>query len=237
MPVAGALRDLGIPDLLQLVDMSRKTGRLQVTSETTGQQAIVWFDAGYVAHAAIDGRPATPEELLVVVRRVSAADLDHARWFAQRQRESTTALVVLMEAFAITTREVERLCTEHLENVLFELLGWRDGQFVFEDRVPADVPAGPARLSAQSLLMENARRTDEWSRIADRIPHLGVVPVIARGAGTGTPIDLQPREWELLTLVDGRRDLRALAAAMACAPFEVAGLLYALLAAGVLELT
>ena len=236
MPVAGSLRDLGIPDLLQLVDMSRKTGRLDVVTEASAHRALVWFDAGFVAHAAIDDKPSSAEELLVAAGRVSAMDLEHARRFTQRPQETGSPLLVLMEAFAITSREVERHCREHLENVLFELLAWRDGQFVFEDRLPQEVPVGPARLSAQSLLMENARRTDEWSRIADRIPHLGVVPVLGRNAGKGTPIELQSVEWEVLTLVDGRCDGAQVAAAMACDPFEVAGLLCVLLGDGVVEL-
>ena len=67
-----------------------------------------------------------------------------------------------------------------IENVVFELMSWREGFFSFEERVVANVPVDARiRISTESLLMEGARRIDEWSRIADKIPSLGVVPVLA----------------------------------------------------------
>ena len=77
------------------------------------------------------------------------------------------------------------------------------------------------RIRTESLLMEGARRIDEWSRIETHIPHLGVVPQLAPLDATGDGVrqlDLLPREWEVLTLIDGARDVRAIARGAGRAP-------------------
>ena len=62
-----------------------------------------------------------------------------------------------------------------------------------------------SRISTESLLMEGARRIDEWSRIADKVPHLSVVPMLAPVGGRPARrvLDLLPHEWEVLTMIDG----------------------------------
>jgi tetratricopeptide (TPR) repeat protein len=85
--------------------------------------------------------------------------------------------------------------------------------------------------------MEGARRIDEWSRIADKVPSLAVVPVLAsmRDDGQASQLDLLPHEWEVLTMIDGTRDLRAIAASLGRDEFEVAKIAYGLVTTGVVE--
>src|SRR2546425_13066345 len=76
-------------------------------------------------------------------------------------------------------------------------MSWREGYFSFVE--------GP-------LLMEGARRIDEWSRIESRIPHLGVIAALAPPPSDGGgELDLLPPEWEVLAAGDGQRDVRAIA--------------------------
>src|SRR5881394_292732 len=57
MAIEGPLKELGIHDVFQLLDLSRKTGVLRVTSELRGDEGVVYFDDGSVVHAAIRSRP------------------------------------------------------------------------------------------------------------------------------------------------------------------------------------
>jgi tetratricopeptide (TPR) repeat protein len=93
------------------------------------------------------------------------------------------------------------------------------------------------RISTESLLMEAARRIDEWSRIEGKVAHLGVVPVLAAVADDHPGfLDLRPREWEVLAEIDGTRDLRAIATLLAQSEFDVARVAYGLLSTGIVEL-
>jgi tetratricopeptide (TPR) repeat protein len=144
----------------------------------------------------------------------------------------------LVRAGVVTQRELERQLRLAIESVVFELLSWQEGFFSFEERAVADVPLDARiRISTESLLMEGARRIDEWSRIADKVPHLGVVPMLAPVEDDrASVLDLLPHEWEVLMMIDASRDLRGIAAALGRSEFEVAKIAYGLVSTGVVEL-
>jgi tetratricopeptide (TPR) repeat protein len=117
-------------------------------------------------------------------------------------------------------------------------MSWREGFFSFEERDVGNAQLEAAvHVSTESLLMEGARRIDEWSRIADKVPHLAVVPVLAPvNEMHATQLDLLPNEWEVLAIIDGVNDLRGIAAALGRSEFDVAKVVYGLLTTGVVEL-
>jgi hypothetical protein len=202
MPIEGPLRELGIHDVFQLLDLSRKTGMLRVTSQLRDDEGVVYFDGGRVVHASIRSRPS------------------------------------VIEAGALSERELERKLRQQIETTVFDLMSWREGFFSFEERSITDMP-GEARVkvTTESLLMESARRIDEWSRIADKVPNLAVIPALAPvSEDHETRLDLLPHEWEVLTMIDGQRDVRAIAAALRRGEFEVAKVAYGLVTTGVVEM-
>jgi Flp pilus assembly protein TadD len=93
------------------------------------------------------------------------------------------------------------------------------------------------KVTTESLLMEGARRIDEWSSIADKVPSLGVVPALATmSEAHESQLDLLPSEWEVLSMIDGERDLRAIAATLKRPDFEIAKVAYGLATTGVIEI-
>lgn len=52
----GQLTQIGLPSLLSLIDMERKTGMLVLILEPEREKVRVYFDGGRVVRAAIDGR-------------------------------------------------------------------------------------------------------------------------------------------------------------------------------------
>ena len=138
----------------------------------------------------------------------------------------------------VSERELERKLRGQIEGAIYDLMAWREGHFLFEERELTDVAAETrVKIATESLLMEGARRIDEWSRIADKIPHLRVVPVLAQVASDHeSQLDLLPHEWEVLSLIDGERDLRAIANLHAHDDFETAKVVYGLVMTGVVQI-
>jgi hypothetical protein len=240
MAIEGPLRELGIHDVFQLLDLSRKTGSLRVTSELREDEGVVAFDNGRVVHAAIRSKAMPVEMALLQAGRISEADLEKARGRQANGRVKRDVVETLVEIGAITQRELERQLRLQIESVVFELMAWHEGFFSFEER-PREEITGDARIavSTESLLMEGARRIDEWSRIEDVIPNLDVVPALApvddaRDDGGGAMLDLLPHEWQVLTMIDGERDLRAIAASLGRDEFEIAKIAYGLATTGVI---
>src|SRR5690348_4516048 len=240
MAIEGPLRELGIHDVFQLLDLSRKTGVLRVASELRDDEGIVYFDSGRVVHAHVRSKAIPLELVLLQSGKISKDDLESAK--AERTNGNADKEIVdlLVRRGAVTSKEIERQLRMQIESVVFELMSWREGFFSFEERSASDLPQARdprIRVSTESLLMEGARRIDEWSRIADKVPSLSVVPVLApvRDDGQASQLDLLPPEWEVLSMIDGSRDLRAIAGTLGRAEFDIARVVYGLVTTGVVE--
>jgi hypothetical protein len=203
MPIEGPLNELGLQEVFQLLDLSRKTGLLRVTSRVRDDEGHVYFDGGRVVHAGVRSKP-----------------------------------VPQIDPSALSAREFERRLKGQIEIAIYDLMSWREGFFSFEEREVRDLPPTTrVQIHTESLLMETARRIDEWSRLADKIPHLRVVPVLAEVAEDHeTQLDLLPHEWEVLSLIDGERDIRAIADLHRRDDFATAKVVYGLVMTGVVEI-
>lgn len=238
MPIEGPLRELGIHDVFQLLDLSRKTGVLRVTSPLRRNEGTIHFDSGAVVYAEIRSNPHRLGQLLVRSGKVTEADLKRARDM-QEAGDPRRLGEILVDLGVITSRELERQVRVQVEEVVFEVMGWREGYFSFNEGPLTDVtPGARVRIPTEALLMEGARRIDEWSRIERKIPHLGVIPALAASTeGQPGELDLLPPEWEVLAVIDGRRDLRAIARVLGRSEFDVAKTVFGLESAGVLGVT
>src|SRR2546428_155746 len=198
MAIEGPLRELGIHDVFQLLDLSRKTGVLRVTSEVRHNAGTIHFEDGTVVYAEIRSNPHPLGSLLLRTGKSAEADLERARDMQQRQGDKRRLGEILVALGAITPRELERQLRFQVEEVIFEVMSWREGYFSFVEGPLLDVPpAATVRIPTEALLMEGARRIDEWSRIESRIPHLGVIaapaPPPSDGGGELGPL---PPQWE-----------------------------------------
>jgi hypothetical protein len=238
MAIEGPLQDIGIHDVFQLLDLARKSGRLTVRSDARDNEGRVYFQAGAVVHATMRDNPHKLTTLLRKAGKVSQKELDVAGE-AQDSGDSRRIGEILIANGGVTRRDVERYMRQGIESVVFDLFSWKEGNFSFADGLDEEVKIDAAvRVSTESLLMEGARRIDEWSRMNDRIPGAHVVPALAEPRdGAESFIDLRPAEWEIVTLIDGLHSLRDIAAELALSEFEVAKTVYGMLSTGLIEIT
>jgi hypothetical protein len=236
VPIEGPLKELGIHDVFQLLDLSRKTGTLRVASDLRQNAGTVFFEDGVVVGAEIRSNPHPLGRLLNRAGRLSEADLSRTR--ALQSAGDTRRLgEILVAEGLVSQRDLNRHVRHQIEEVVFELVGWSEGYFAFEEGKQGEWPTEAAtRIATGVLLMEAARRVDEWSRIEKKITHLGLVPKLAPVVDTASPLDLLPAEWEVLTVIDGARSVRELASALGRPEFEVARTLFGLATAGIILL-
>src|SRR2546430_131778 len=176
MAIEGPLRELGIHDVFQLLDLSRKTGVLRVTSELRHNAGTVYFDGGTIIFAEIRTNPHPLGALLLRTGKITEADLERGRDMQQRQGDKRRIGEILVALGAITPRELERQVRFQIEEVVFEMMSWREGYFSFTEGPLTDVATDATmRIPTEALLMEGGRRLDEGARVEGRIPHLGVV--------------------------------------------------------------
>ncbi len=224
MAIEGPLRELGIHDVFQLLDLSRKTGRLRVTSALRDNEGTVYFKDGRVVSATVRSNPHPLGAILLRAGKITDGDVERARAAQQVPGEVRKLGQILVDQGVLSQRELDRQVRRQVEAVVFELMSWQEGFFSFAevDLEGMAVDATTA-VTTEALLMEGARRIDEWTHIRQRIAHVGVIPSLAPvDAGHPPALELLPHEWEVLAAIDGEADLRAVAASLGRSEFEVA---------------
>lgn len=175
MAFQGSLKELPLPDIIQLVSVSGKTGVFALKSaDQTGE---IYLRDGEIFHA--------------VTGDVSG------------------------------------------EEAVYELAIWQEGEFVFKPGVETETRT--IKKSNTNLLMEAARRIDEWQVLSKRIPSTRLVPVFTNQSSS-TSISFTPSEWAVICKIDERRSIDELASVLGLSAFEVCKLLYGLVTASLVEL-
>lgn len=175
MAFQGSLKELPLPDIIQLVSVSGKTGVFHLSAADRSGQ--IFLRDGEIVHAA--------------------------------------------------TGDIQG------EEAVYELAIWQEGDFVFKPGNESEVRT--IKKSNTNLLMEAARRIDEWQVLSKRIPSTRLVPVFTNQSSS-TSISFTPNEWAVICKIDERRSIDELAAVLGLSAFEVCKLLYGLVTANLVEL-
>jgi hypothetical protein len=176
MTFQGSLAELHLPDIIQLVSVSGKTGIFHLTDGNLKGQ--IFLHDGKIVHA---------------------------------QLEDTSG-----------------------EEAVYALAIWRQGEFRFDPG-----PAGELRTISKSntnLLMEAARRLDEWRVLSKKIPSVDLVPEFVVQENREGQINLNTSEWMILSKIDGQRSVKSIAQASGLSVFDAAKMLYGLIATNLIRL-
>jgi tetratricopeptide (TPR) repeat protein len=235
MAIEGPLKELSIQDVLQLLQLADKTGVLTVRSDRLNDEAIVHFSRGDIVFAVRRRSTRRLGQLLIRAGKLTQRELDRALEL-QRGDPTRRLAELLLEMGSITEEELERQLRFQMEETIYELMAWDEGYFKFEERTEIAAQRLLSRVRVDSLLMEGARRIDEWTRLESKVPGPEAVPILAPvNDREATPLDLRTEEWEVLAEIDGERDIRRLAADLGRSAFDVAKIIYGLVSTGVVQ--
>ncbi len=236
MALRGNLKDFSLPDVFQLITFSRKTGVLRIV-RSDAAHGSVWFRDGDVFFASSNWHTQPLGERLVSSQRITPQALERALELRAGEPEAGRRLgQILVDEAYITEKVLEGFVQEQIQDTIFDLMRWDDGEFDFEPMPTVVEEDIGLAVSIENVVMEGSRRLEEWARIRKKIPSMDVVFKMATAPGEGTfEISLKPMEWQLLVLVDGSMSVAELAAATHRTDFEVARVVYGLFSAGLLE--
>jgi hypothetical protein len=167
MSLVGRLEDLALPDIFQIISLSKKTGTLVVRSRKgTG---MVVFKSGQVIQAGSDVIRDTLGNILVSQGMVDPSDLSRAV-AAQKTSPDKPLGMLLVEMGATSAKVIEDVVRQQIEEIISDLLAWEEGFFNFElgevapqDKIEVDTQNFLLKqgISAEFLLMESTRLLDE----------------------------------------------------------------------------
>jgi hypothetical protein len=222
--LAGDLSAFPIADFVAFVHQSRMSGVLTVASG--GAERTVAFEDGEVRSAT---STAPGERVGEVAVRLGFATEAQVASATQAGRPLGKGLV---ELGFVSEKDLWRCFHEQVTAVFHALLLSPSGTFFLLDEDLGERPGAPLAVSTQSLLMDGIRRIDEMSLFKARIPG---PQAYLRRREPRSPVTLTSLEQSLLGLVDGRRNVAAIATAAHLNEFDATKILYHLGEAGYLE--
>jgi len=175
MSFQGSIQELPVPDIIQLVSVSGKTGMFMLVRGT--ERGYIYLRNGRIVHAELGGLSG--------------------------------------------------------EEAVYALAIWSTGDFQFTPGKEND--SVTIEKTNTSLLMEAARRLDEWKVLGRKIPGVDAVPVL-KPRELGEAVTLSPPEWNAVICIDGRRTVEEVARATGSNSFDTAKVLYGLVTADLVEM-
>lgn len=121
------------------------------------------------------------------------------------------------------------------EEAVYTLAVWSEGEFYFEpDITPQEETI---KKSNTNLLMEAARRMDEWRILIKKIPSTVHIPEFKPQPLTSkTHIHLNTGEWLILSKINGQKNIEEISKELNLSTFDVCKILYGLITNNLINL-
>lgn len=194
MSLVGNLEDLSLPDILQIVSLSRKSGIL--TIEKKDQQGRIFIREGKVIQTVSPRSGRTLGEILSARGLIREEDLKKAL-ATQASGEKKELLGSILISMGLIRQEVlEKVVQEQIEESIVYFLSWREGTFSFElsniesrGEVSVDPHAFILEkgIDTQWLVLEGTRLMDERSRAGTGTEEASAPSAGEEGGEGGTP--------------------------------------------------
>ncbi len=229
MAIKGSLKEASLADVCQLLAMGQKTGCLSVTDRARFGQ--IYFDRGRITHAVIVNRRDRLGDMLVRDGVISHDQLGQA---VEKQAANPERRLgeLLIEEGLLTREQLEHYIRIQAEEAVYALFTWSRGSFYFEvDQRPDDAEI-LLSINPESLLLEGARRVDEWSLIEKKIPTLDLIFQVELERLRASDVELTPEQERILPLLDGHHTVQDIADRSGLGEFDAGKALYGLVQAG-----
>ncbi|HEU4722554.1 MAG TPA: tetratricopeptide repeat protein, partial [Gemmatimonadaceae bacterium] len=139
---------------------------------------------------------------------------------------------LLVESGMLSREELHAQIRIQIEEAVYYLFTWTAGTFNFEGDVKPEEQDFLVSINPESLLLEGARRVDEWSLIEKKIPSFDLVFDIDRKKVAASDVELTREQEIVLDLLDGRRDVARVIDDSGLGEFDVGKSIYGLITAG-----
>jgi hypothetical protein len=231
--IKGNLASFRIVEVMQMLSMQRQTGRLNIHS--SAEAVEIYFQDGAVVFASgnCGDASAAMDTLLRKSCRVDSDSLQHAMSISKMTGEQVDKVLIREKLLDIKT--YTDCLRRHTESIVYKVMAWKEGDFSFESITPP-VFAAPLQIKVDDLLLEGARRSDEWTLIQQKIPNLSIVfePMIGN-AEELTTRGMSDTDLKVFSLIDGRRTVQDIVDADYLGEFDVAKSIFILLSVNLIR--
>ncbi len=207
LDLQGSVENFSLPEILQLVATTRKTGTLAIQNQNA--IVMVYFKDGHITYAYGPQQTYHIGQLLKELEVLSAEQLEDAVKIQTESETSARLGEILIAQNYISRSDLEAAVKTQIEELLYSLLSWQTGSFKFyENQLPTEEEI-TVRLSVENVILEGLRRFDEMNMAEQALPDVDEVYVIAASqAGRQREVAMPASEWNIMALADGHRTIK-----------------------------
>jgi hypothetical protein len=251
MALQGNIRDFSTTQLLNLINLARKTGTLTIyegvsTGEKDAMQqdkmapgeerARVAFKGGKLIFATLGGQDGS---LVYVLNKAGKLTDEQARIIRERAKNMTdkALALLLINANYVSQKDVVSSVQQHTLDIVYNLLTWTQGPFRFVD---GELPGNDrimVPIDLENVIIEGSRRMREIEQLTSHLPNLDMAlkfPENPKEKFKG--IHLSVEEWRVVSFVNPRNTIRQIAKANNMSDLEIRRIVYGLEQAGLVEM-
>lgn len=226
----GNLAVFRLPDVLNFLSASRRSGMLRVTSGA--REASLHFREGALVYASSNQEHFRLGAILLRTRKITPAQRDHID--ALMTREGGRFGQRAVEEGMLTDEQLSSFLKVQVSEIVFDAFLWPDGSFAFTEAAELPEHAVTIAIDIANLVMEGARRIQEWEQCTRLLPDPSMVfRVVA--APRDEKITLTADEWKILFLINAQRTIEDLCREADDDPLHVYRVLYGLYANKLIE--
>ena len=216
-----------------MLGLQRQTGRLVI--HRSNDSVEVYFKDGMVVFASsnCNGARSAVEALLRKSCKIPEDSLAHVMSISDMTSQPIDR--ILVQEKLLEARAFADCLRRHTEAAVFKVMAWKDGEFFFEKAAPPRFGV-IMQLKVDDLLLEGARRADEWSLIQQKITHFDIVfePMIGN-AEELTTRGMSDVDLKVFSYIDGRRTIQEIVDALGMGEFEVVKSMFILLSVNLIR--
>ncbi len=232
--IQGNLASVPIVEVIQMLGLQRQTGKLVVNKP--GSSVAICFKDGQVVFASPNSNGSDSvamEGFLRKACRLEEDSLQHVLRIAKMTQQSLDSILI-QEKLLGAAAFCEAL-KRYTEAAVYRVMTWKQGAFFFE-KVAPPVFTNHVQLKVDDLLLEGARRADEWSLIQQKMPDFNIVfePIIG-DAEELTTRGMSDIDMKVFSLVDGRKTVQKIIDQADLSEFDVAKSLFILLSVNLIR--
>ncbi len=213
----GSLRDFGLVEILQMMELGGMTGALRL-KQPTGRIGIIYFSDGKLASCSeLDAGALTLGDVLQQLGMATSPQIEQA--FSQQLQDAFGKRIGerLIGMGVINEKQLrEALRTKALWTVR-EMALWKDGSYEFISSPTANtiLPYGEnsLELEVMRVTMEMVHYSDEWEHLGQLLPQ-SMRTILQMAPAIPYAMSLDTRTFELLVHVNLYRRVRRIASAM-----------------------
>lgn len=232
MALKGNLKDFTTAQLLNLVNLARKTGVLTVNGR---EKATISFDQGKLVYAETDALRGDLGQVLYRAGKLSKkqATLIDEKLKGQSDRHLGHRLI---KSKMISQADILESIRQHILNVVYGLFAWGDGTFDFQANPEPASSRIRIPIELDTIIVEGSRRLEESERLNDELPDLNIrLQFVPRPENRLGKMNLTSDEWRIINYISPKNTIKQIAEANQLSDFEVRRTIYGLIEAGLIE--